>query len=75
MIATHESPRVKLTTGLGMKDDLTNRIAGSITAQGGFPLVVKVSNLLRPHGMDVIAKFFLAVNELRRLERMPPFLG
>jgi len=27
---------------LGMKDDLTNRIAGSIETADGFPLVVKV---------------------------------
>jgi hypothetical protein len=26
-----------------MKDDLTNKITGSITTEGGFPLVVKVS--------------------------------
>lgn len=26
----------------GMKDDLTNRVTGTVTAEGGFPLVVKV---------------------------------
>lgn len=26
-----------------MKDDLTNKIAGSVVTEGGFPLVVKVS--------------------------------
>jgi len=25
-----------------MKDDLTNRVTGTVTAEGGFPLVVKV---------------------------------
>lgn len=30
-----------------MKDDLTNRITGSLTADGGFPLVVKVSRMCR----------------------------
>lgn len=29
-----------------MKDDLTNKITGSLTAEGGFPLVVKVHNYL-----------------------------
>lgn len=28
-----------------MKDDLTNKISGSIVTQDGFPLVVKVSAL------------------------------
>lgn len=32
----------------GMKDDLTNRITGTITADGGFPLVVKVRHLPIP---------------------------
>jgi proline dehydrogenase len=30
-----------------MKDDLTNKITGSLTADGGFPLVVKVRCLCR----------------------------
>ena len=28
-----------------MKDDLTNKIVGSVSSQGGFPLVVKVSEI------------------------------
>lgn len=36
---------------LGMKDDLTNKIVGSIRAKGGFPLVVKVSHI-RPLSKD-----------------------
>ena len=29
-----------------MKDDLTNKITGSITSLGGFPLVVKVDDVV-----------------------------
>ncbi|XPS76579.1 proline dehydrogenase [Ascochyta lentis] len=32
----------------GMKDDLTNKITGSLTTDGGFPLVVKVSFVRQP---------------------------
>jgi hypothetical protein len=28
-----------------MKDDLTNKITGSVTTEGGFPLVVKVTEI------------------------------
>ena len=31
-----------------MKDDLTNRITGSLAVDGGFPLVVKVRHMYRP---------------------------
>lgn len=30
-----------------MKDDLTNKITGTVTTAGGFPLVVKVNNTFR----------------------------
>lgn len=63
---------------LGMKDDLTNRITGSITTDGGFPLVVKVS-LCAPNsctrsrvGIDYKT---ITVDELRRFKRMPAIFG
>jgi hypothetical protein len=33
-----------------MKDDLTNRITGSLAVDGGFPLVVKVRHMCRQGG-------------------------
>lgn len=32
----------RVDTILGMKDDLTNKIAGSIATELGFPLIIKV---------------------------------
>jgi hypothetical protein len=36
-----------------MKDDLTNKITGAVTAEGGFPLVVKVHN---PFALDKLCR-------------------
>lgn len=60
---------------IGMKDDLTNKITGALVAEGGLPLVLKVSlptfTLVRLDA-DI---FTIAVNELWRFERMLTILG
>lgn len=61
-----------------MKDDLTNKIVGSIRAKGGFPLVVKVKSQT-----DIpfnIGEFLLnilsfLVHELRRFEGVSSLLS
>lgn len=51
-----------------MKDDLTNTITGSVTADGGLPLVVKVRHEHPFIHSASINQDVATVNELRRLE-------
>ena len=49
--------RMCLTLTAGMKDDLTNKITGTVMAEGGYPLVVKVSKIVISDIMRVLTRF------------------
>lgn len=57
-----------------MKDDLSNKIIGSLEAEGGLPMVVKVCApaFLVRHETDSLT---IVVNELRGFERVTAILG
>lgn len=58
-----------------MKDDLTNKIVGSITAEGGFPLVVKVSSPCPNSFLSFLMSFILQSMSYGELQECLPFLA
>jgi proline dehydrogenase len=58
-----------------MKDDLTNKIIGSITVEGGFPLVVKVSVPCLKSFLPFLISLLLQSMSYGELQESLPFLA